>query len=362
MKRVLSYIAPKDKTLDVLLDRERNNFDVIRLLAALSVIFGHSFVLFHASSEEPLRAVLHTDYSGSLAVYVFFFLSGFLVCGSYLRARHALDFLWKRVFRIWPALLVCLLLTVFVVGPWLSTLTVSAYFSQADTWHYLGTNALLYTVTYNLPGVFDTNLVPHTVNGSLWTLPVEVRCYIVMLLLGICRVLRKPLLVLILFAGLAIVYMQKQEWLDYFFTEYGSNLLLFFMAGAVAFLYSRYIVLWPVFSIIFLVLWLLFKDDSGFSQFLFYIFLIYTLLILASNRYVIAVKPGGDYSYGIYIYGFVVQQCFACLFPSLGSYESMIYTMSVTLIIAVLSWFLIEKPALGLVHRFSKPGGQNSVQ
>ena len=354
MKAVWSYLAPANKTLNTLLDRGYNNFDLVRLLAALGVIFGHSFVLFHASSEEPLRAVLHTDYSGSLAVYVFFFLSGMFVCGSYLRAKHAFDFICKRVFRIWPALLVCLMLTVAVSGLWFTTHERSAFFLDQETRNYLGVNALLYNITYNLPGVFDTNLIPHTVNGSLWTLPIEVRCYVFMLLLGILQVLRRPWIVLSLFIALAVVYLLKQEWIDYFFTEYGSNLLLFFMAGAVAYLYSKYIVLWPLYSLLFFVLWVVFKSDSGFSQFLFYTFLLYSMLLFASHAWVIRLKLGGDYSYGIYIYGFFVQQAFAFCFPSLGSYESMFYTMSVTLLVGVLSWFLIEKPALNLVHRFSK--------
>src|SRR5476651_590052 len=99
------------KTLDTVLKRENNNFDFIRLLASLMVVYGHSFTLFNNSGyHEPFKVLLKTDYSGSLAVYVFFALSGCFITGSFLSGKGYWHFIRMRLFRIWPALITCIVL------------------------------------------------------------------------------------------------------------------------------------------------------------------------------------------------------------------------------------------------------------
>lgn len=93
-----------------------NNFNLLRALAAFLVLFSHSYALTGSSSSEPLRMLLGMTF-GSVAVDVFFVISGFLVCGSLLRRQSAIEFMKGRLLRIFPALLVMVGLTVLLLGP-----------------------------------------------------------------------------------------------------------------------------------------------------------------------------------------------------------------------------------------------------
>jgi peptidoglycan/LPS O-acetylase OafA/YrhL len=89
----------------------------------------------------------------------------------------------KRALRIFPGLLVCTVLSVVVLGPWLTTLDMATYWRNEHTRGYF-TNLVLY-MTYHLPGVFAQNKLPHAVNGSLWSLPIEFLMYLLLALLGL---------------------------------------------------------------------------------------------------------------------------------------------------------------------------------
>ena len=163
-----------------------NNFNLIRIIAALAVLVTHSFAVAIGSGDaEPFRGSLGMT-MGSIAVDVFFITSGFLVTSSLLNRQSTIEFVWARVLRIFPALLAMLLLTVFALGVFLTSLPISAYFSLPMTYIYLAKNAtLLMGVAYNLPGVFDSNPYKSAVNGSLWTMPHEVRMYAILTIVWI---------------------------------------------------------------------------------------------------------------------------------------------------------------------------------
>ena len=115
----------------------------------------------------------------------FFAISGFLVTASLLK-RGLVDYTISRALRIYPALAVCVFATVFILGPALTRLSLSEYFSHPTTWNFL-TNALLFmNMVWTLPGVFESNVLP-AVNGSLWTLPVEVSLLSVTRRTRLCR-------------------------------------------------------------------------------------------------------------------------------------------------------------------------------
>ena len=150
---------------DILL-RNGNNFDILRLIAAAAVIIGHAYAI---APQPPLQdfvaSVVHFEYSGSLAVKFFFFLSGLLVTDSLIRRPEPLQFLVRRACRIFPALLVCLLVAIFIVGPIFTKLSLFDYFTQKDTWSYLMKNISLIDLQWKLPGVFSDN--KYGLNGSL---------------------------------------------------------------------------------------------------------------------------------------------------------------------------------------------------
>src|SRR5581483_1550015 len=115
------------KTLDTVLKRSHNNFDLIRLIAALMVVFGHSFDLFKSYGyHDPVNAAVHES-PGTLAVYIFFFLSGIFITQSFLNKKNHLSFARMRLFRIWPGLIVCTLFTVFIIGTTLTDLPIGQY-------------------------------------------------------------------------------------------------------------------------------------------------------------------------------------------------------------------------------------------
>ena len=156
-----------------------NNFNLLRILAAYAVLVGHGFPLtIGKTALEPLGASLGMSI-GMIAVDVFFMTSGFLVTASLLARKSTVEFVWARVLRIFPALFVMLVLTVFGLGVFFTTLSPSSYL--LDYWtrtYFIRGLTLFFGVSYELPGVFATNPYDHVVNGSLWTMPYELRMYV----------------------------------------------------------------------------------------------------------------------------------------------------------------------------------------
>ena len=126
---------------------------------------------------------------GHIGVAIFFVTSGFLVTESWRRRPGAGGYLLKRVLRIWPAFLMMIGLSVFVVGPIVTDRSLHSYFTSPQTWGYLLHNAVMSPITFLLPGVFRHQPLSG-VNGSLWTLPFEVLAYLALLLLATTRLLR----------------------------------------------------------------------------------------------------------------------------------------------------------------------------
>lgn len=173
-----------------------NNFTLLRLLAAFSVLYGHSYALSMGlhGGEDPvsLRLIYYWGESlPSLAVDLFFVASGFLVTASYCQRNDLYAFTEARLLRIFPGLIVAVLFCVLVVGPISTTLSLSDYFSSPSIFSYIKHNiSLLNGIQFDLPSVFTSNPYPGSVNGSLWTLPIEFWMYIVVAVLGACAILQ----------------------------------------------------------------------------------------------------------------------------------------------------------------------------
>lgn len=155
-----------------------NNLNLIRFIAAILVIIHHSFPLCYGSERGDFVAEYTGDMLslGTIAVGVFFVTGGFLIAGSAERKNKAGAFFKARITRIFPSLAVVVLASAFVIGPIVTELSVSDYFSNGNTYKYLLNGVLL--LQHTLPGVFESNPYPEVVNGPLWTLPVEFLCYI----------------------------------------------------------------------------------------------------------------------------------------------------------------------------------------
>ena len=148
-----------------------NNLDALRLVGALAVIFGHAYHIVGRPFENPVVAGYPVQ---TLGVIIFFSISGYLITASWSRTRNPVSYLAARSLRIFPALVVVVLVCMFVIGPVVSVLPNSQYFDAPNFWSYLGN--IILRPQYELPGVWGDHPYPNAVNGSLWTLPAEFFC------------------------------------------------------------------------------------------------------------------------------------------------------------------------------------------
>lgn len=324
------------------------------MVAALAVLVTHSYaIVTGAGDAEPFRSALGMT-MGSMAVDVFFTTSGFLVVSSLLTRQSTIEFIWARVLRIFPALLVMLVLTVFGLGVLFTTLPTSTYLSSSKTYIYFAKCAtLLMGVAYELPGVFDSNPYKSAVNGSLWTMPHEIRMYAILAITWFAlritprsRLIRLKIIV-VTFASAAGIYIIAEHLLLHSQSNFARLFFMFFL-GATFYILKEYIVLshrlfW------FLVIGLLVAASNKDTFFLAYIFSIAYILF-----YIAYVPSGairkynqlGDYSYGLYIYAFPVQQSIAALVPGVSVSQMILTSATATILLATLSWHLVERKSL----------------
>jgi peptidoglycan/LPS O-acetylase OafA/YrhL len=216
-----------------------NNFDALRLLAAISVIFSHSFLIAEGTqnSEPLIRLTGNQAILGLAGVFVFFAISGFLVTQSLERTPHPLHFLAKRALRIFPGLFVATLVSALVLGPIVTNLPLAGYLSRLQPYEYVIGNTLLDQTVHELPGVwFADNGVGLEVNGSLWTLRIEFLMYLMVLALGVLRLLTVRTALVLLAFGTACLYfemlypLEKWSWFFQLLSAWGW-LVAFFAAG-----------------------------------------------------------------------------------------------------------------------------------
>ena len=151
-------------------DRD-NNFAILHIAAAIMVMCGHEFLLLGVDQKFILGIEYHT-----LGVYILFFISGYLSSGSYLRNEGKIRFIAKRLIRMYPSLMVCLFITTIIM----SVVTVDKDGYLHSAFEYIVANGLMRT-EYHLSGVFLSNPYPEIVNGSFWTLPIELFCYVLLI-------------------------------------------------------------------------------------------------------------------------------------------------------------------------------------
>ena len=328
----------------------QNHFNLIRILAALAVLFGHTEALLLKPEPSVLGLSL-----GSFAVDVFFVISGFLVGASLWRRQDLLDYAKARFFRIVPGLAVMLLLVVLVLAPSLTQFSLAQYFSDSQVLRYFVKCLTLLTgVEYHLPGVFLHNPYPAAVNGSLWTLPYEVKMYIVLaFLFFVVRKLRgirvwqtKETTGLVVFIGL--VWLGLELFLN-LQRGHAAHLAWMFFSGVALFHLREVIVLKLHYAIAALALLVMASAwNSAYFMHVYPLVLPYLILYLAylPSSYLANYNRLGDYSYGVYIYAFPIQQSLIALFPNSLSWQLNLAATVLTLSMAIFSWHRIEQPCL----------------
>ena len=285
-------------------------------------------------------------YSGLFALHVFFFISGLLVTNSFLHKPDVVRWLFSRVLRIFPALCVCLILTVFVLGSLSTTLPLRQYLTDHGTWDYFLGNLFLLRTRFFLPGVFAGN-VDKAVNGPLWSLYLEVRLYICAAVLlwmfrGRPRQWLTAALGAIAIAGMAA----GPKWL-FVFGESPNHITcsILFMLGALCALWSDKVLISNVWLAVIFLAANNYVRTPAFAP-LFLIFTCYFVLCFGFSRFLSAIHLPGDYSYGLYIYGWPAQQLMVTWFPHWSAPQNAASALVFAMVLAALSWHLIEKPSL----------------
>lgn len=327
------------------LRQPQNNFNLIRLFAAWLVIYGHAFAITGDAGPDVILRYVQMKFAGGMAVDVFFFVSGFLIAASL--ARHSLrEYAIARVLRIYPALIVCVLLTVFMLGPLVTT--DAGYWSDPVTWRYLLKTATLWDAMHVLPGVFDTH--PNGgVNGSLWSLPIEVRLYLVLGIVALAG-LFKPArfnvyFIAVMTVGFLVIATKTLS------PEDGNRAwcTAFFLTGAFCFHNRERIPLsWPLLFLLLCGAAAVF--GSARYHVAYFVVLCYGTLMLAFVPKLPVIRHT-DLSYGLYLYGWPSQQLVQMWWPTAGWAGNTAAGTALALSLAWMSWTWIEAPALRIKHR-----------
>lgn len=341
-------------------NRLANNFDIIRILFAWFVIVSHSYVLNGDGPTDPLASLTNSYMIFSfIGVKGFFIISGYLIFQSLQRSHSIADYLTKRILRIFPGLIVVLVVTLFAVyfiypthdRPYLLNPTIYKYF--------LG-NSILFMPHFFINGVFE-NQFSHAVNGSLWTIEFEFLFYIVLLLLFPIR--KKNNLISMVIGGILVVFFIGNGFYLNAIKQFSNPISLeltfdlgtyFLMGSFIACFdwdkipFKKWILL---FSFIVLLIATIYKYDYNFVRISLPFIIIYfgkKSSWLASKAHAVL----GDPSYGIYLYGFPIQQFIIYLYKP-STLTLLITSTIASFVIGYLSWNLIEKRALLYKNIFS---------
>lgn len=323
-------------------------FDSLRLGAAIAVLVSHAFDIVGQSSSEPFRLFALTNISlGGTATYVFFLISGFLVTASLLRTQSVGEFALKRAARILPGLVGVVLVAAFIIGPAFTTKPMAAYFSDPLFGSYFWNAALVYRPT--LPGVFNNA----DINGSIWTLLYEAVCYGLLVLVGIAGWLRPRRALLAVVAVLIVLgwWAKGRHWYTVepigLMVPYILRFAAYFTAGVAFYLFRDRIPLDKRLAIGALLLSIVFLHFGPFH--IFFPVLGGYLVVYLGMQPAMALPAlrGNDYSYGFYVYAFPMQQIALHALP-VGAFwwGNIALSMPLTILCAICSWHLIEKPAL----------------
>lgn len=328
---------------------KNNNFDFLRLLFASLVILSHSYPLSGSTDKEPLT-ILTNDYLdfGSFSVNCFFILSGYLILISLQRSKSVLEYLWKRFLRLFPALVCILILTMLFLPIIYEGKNI---WEESSYWTYFFNNLTLYNIQFNVNGIFENNPFKGMINGSLWTLCYEFSMYLLILPFFIIRNNNKVLLFCILICF--IIFYSLYQFFPNFLGKYFDTILnmrsldfyrlaTYFTAGSlIVFIDKRIISHYITLSI--LAVGGIISLHSFHS--LLPIVLAPLIIGVGQNATPYIKNLGhkiGDLSYGIYIYGFIIQQTLVYYFrPDVWSLT--FYSLLVTIIFAYFSWHYVEK-------------------
>ncbi|MDR9839470.1 acyltransferase family protein [Herbaspirillum huttiense] len=329
--------------------RNENSFDALRLIAALFVFHSHQWVL---SGREAEHIPWFDTSISTIGVTMFFAISGYLVTKSAMRNPNILSFYWNRIVRIMPGLTANVLF-LFLIGASVTTLSFAEFWSSPVTREFVYKNILLAfnDPRYMLPEVFSGN-PEHGLNGSLWTLPYEIAMYIGVGF-ALCatreRQTRVTIAIMALVTFFSILVLKSQVksysfpfelWNVFLLEQFGITGFVFTLGVLIALSDNLKHVLWMslVASII-----LSFGDAHQAAP---YALLPAVVILIGTSQYLKLPKALGDCSYGLYLYGFPVQQMLVHFIGTEHYALRYAIGLCMTFVLAFISWKVIEDPAI----------------
>ena len=329
------------------LARRRDNFLWLRILAACAVIYGHSFALAAEDGSRDVFLRMNWGYySGDMAVFIFFVVSGYMVTGSYVSRNNLADYMAARLLRIVPAFALVLILSAFVIGPLETRTDQSSYWASPEVIDYVARNLRFGSdLAWHLPGVFETHRNTG-VNGSIWTLPAEMRMYLLVAIVGAVGILRHraavtgTVVVLLVIGTFAVGYLPlHQDWV---------RLSGYFCLGILAQLWKDRISVSHAGMLAMAFAAFAFSRTPAFP-YVFALMLAYFCFWFAYRLPTLgAPERFGDPSYGIYLWGWPIQQCLVEVFPTMRPWLNFVLAVPIAIVAGYASWHLLEKRAMRL--------------
>ena len=346
--------------LDDCISKRQNNLTFLRLAAAYLVLVGHSWTLtlglgHHDPFSELIRPNMpwHLGLPG-IAVSMFFLFSGLLITRSYFQRNNLFHFLEARILRLYPALIVCVVICVFGIGLAQTTWSVDRFIAHKATENYLLHNtSLVFNIKFRLPGLFVDQPFKG-VNGSLWTLPYEAWMYLCAAVLGVLTIFRRRWLFNLFFLTTFLLYGLDMGYPGLTGTKF-ERLGIFFLMGAFAYINARKVRLNPALMAFFMAIaWL--TADSPIYAVTGSAALAYTMLVIGFSPWIRLPNMDsiGDFSYGTYLYAFPVQQTLIHQLESPKPWEICLLALFIVTPVAMASWYGVERPMLRFKGRLSR--------
>lgn len=347
-------------TLDRYAEKSHNSFGVVRLLAALAVIFTHSFgVVGGWDVPEPLAAATGMSL-GAHAVHVFFTLSGFMVAASFERSSSWVDFVLARILRVMPALFVVNVCIVVLGGLFLTTAAAADYWTLDNVGTFFAKTILMFSVGTPLLGVFSENPVPGAINIPIWTIRFEVIAYATLLVLfmameamrlkGLARL--GPVLAILAVSAAVLCWSPESE--AFTFLDQLSRFTFAFYLGVAAWIMRAELMInLPTLLVLSAFAALAVEVESMLRYALMITAVGYGSFWLGSFQmgWVQRRTAVTDLSYGVYISGFFIQQWIAASMPWMDAYTNAAVACAIAMLVAWFSWTIVERPAIRLRRR-----------
>jgi peptidoglycan/LPS O-acetylase OafA/YrhL len=331
------------RTINEALQSRQHNFNFIRLATSVAVIYAHSFALSGVAAKP---------FFAGISVTVFFILSGFLISASYERSKTLSQFAVARALRIYPALIAVILVSALIIGPVFTSHSLISYFTDSEVAEYL-TNMTALRIQHSLPGVFENNPFPDFVNGSLWTLPLVLLCYALLVLVGVA-VKKKPVTFILILVPV-LLFIWAHPYL--IFRQRYYNNIFCFAVGGLLYVLRKKIRLDYRLALLSLAVFIAGRVYLSGPVYVLVTGISCSYLVMFAafipNNYLQHVTKHGDFSYGLYIWAFPVQQMLVVGFGHWSPLANFFGALLIGLLLAILSWHLIEKKAIAMKSAFT---------